>query len=99
MMIQRAIERVHPQHEVPLVSNYVVNARSMLKTEETFHNCTNRVVFHYDDRIHQMPSKGNAPPIGGKVVEELSTLVKADRPIFYRASMVNGITAHRRTVI
>ena len=27
VLIARAIERVHPQHEAPLVSNYVVNAR------------------------------------------------------------------------
>ena len=44
VLIARAIERVHPQHEAPLVSNYVVNARPMLKADETFHNCTNRVI-------------------------------------------------------
>ena len=55
ILVARAIERIRPHHEEPLVSNYVVNARPMLKANDSFHNCSNRVVFHYDDRIRQLP--------------------------------------------
>lgn len=87
VLIARAIERVHPQHEAPLVSNYVVNARPMLKADETFHNCTNRVVFHYDDRIRRMPLKRQCTVYRGK------TFIQADEETIVQGMTVAGSMA------
>lgn len=87
ILIARAIERVHPRHEAPLVSNYVVNARPMLKGEETFHNCTNRVVFHYDDRIRRMPLERQCTVYRGK------TFIQADEDAIVRGMTVAGSMA------
>ena len=87
VLIARAIERVHPEHELPLVSNYVVNARPMLKAEDTFHNCTNRVVFHYDDRIRQMPLEKQCTIYRGK------TFIQADEETIVRGMTVAGSMA------
>ena len=87
VLIARAIERVHPEHEAPLVSNYVVNARPMLKAEDTFHNCTNRVVFHYDDRIRQMPLERQCTVYRGK------TFIQADEERIVQGMTVAGSMA------
>jgi len=44
----RALERIHPKREEPLICNYTVNARPMLHATETFHNCLSRVTLQYD---------------------------------------------------
>lgn len=87
VLIARAIERVHPEHEEPLVNNYVVNARPMLKAEDTFHNCTNRVVFHYDDRIRQMPLDRQCTVYRGK------TFIQADEETIIQGMTVAGSMA------
>ena len=87
VLIARAIERVHPQHEAPLISNYVVNARPMLKAKDTFHNCTNRVVFHYDDRIRQMPLDRQCTVYRGK------TFIQADEETIVQGMTVAGSMA------
>ena len=55
VLMARAIERIHPEHEEPIVSNYVVNARPMLNAPETLHNCTGSVTLNYDERIRNLP--------------------------------------------
>ena len=87
VLIARAIERVHPEHEAPLVSNYVVNARPMLKADDTFHNCTNRVVFHYDDRIRRMSLDRQCTAYRGK------TFVQADEDRVVQGMTVAGSVA------
>ena len=87
VLIARAIERIHPHHEAPLVSNYVVNARPMLKANETLHNCTNRVVFHYDDRIRQMPLERQCTVYRGK------TFIQADEETIVQGMTVAGSMA------
>ena len=82
LLTARAIERIHPQHEAPLISNYVVNARPMLKANETFHNCTNRVVFHYDDKIRKMPLERQCTAYRGK------SFIQADEEV-----IIQGMTA------
>jgi len=87
VLIARAIERVHPEHEAPLVSNYVVNARPMLKADDTFHNCTNRVIFHYDDRIRHMPLERQCTAYRGK------TFIQADEDAIIQGMTVAGSMA------
>ena len=87
VLIARAIERVHPEHEAPLVSNYVVNARPMLRADDTFHNCTNRVVFHYDDRIRRMPLERQCTAYRGK------TFIQADEDAIVQGMTVAGSMA------
>ena len=87
VLIARAIERIHPRHEAPLVSNYVVNARPMLKANETLHNCTNRVVFHYDDKIRKMPLEKQCTAYRGK------TFIQADEERIIQGMTVAGSMA------
>ena len=87
VLIARAIERVHPEHEAPLVSNYVVNARPMLKADDTFHNCTNRVVFHFDDRIRRMSLERQCTVYRGK------TFIQADEDRIVQGMTVAGSMA------
>ncbi|MBR3245268.1 MAG: hypothetical protein IKF90_21670 [Parasporobacterium sp.] len=87
VLIARAIERIHPRHEAPLVSNYIVNSRPMLKANETFHNCTNRVVFHYDDKIRKMPLERQCTIYRGK------TFVQADEDMIVRGMTLAGSMA------
>jgi hypothetical protein len=67
VLMARAIERIHPHHEEPLIGSYVVNARPMLKANDSFHNCGSRVVFHYDDRIRRLPLERQCTVYRGKV--------------------------------
>lgn len=84
VLMARAVERVHPQHEAPLISNYIVNARPMLKANDSFHNCSNRVVFRYDDRIRQMPLERQCTAYRGK------TFIQADED-----TIIQGMTVAR----
>ena len=84
VLMARAVERVHPQHEAPLISNYVVNARPMLNANDSFHNCGNRVVFHYDDRIRQMPLERQCTAYRGK------TFIQADADTIIPGMTVAG---------
>ena len=87
VLIARAIERIHPQHDEPLIGNYVVNARPMLKANDTFHNCTNRVVFHYDDRIRRMPLERQCTVYRGK------TFIQVDEDVIVRGMTAAGSMA------
>ena len=87
VLIARAIERIHPHHEEPLISNYIVNARPMLRANDTFHNCTNRVVFHYDDKIRQLPLDRQCTVYRGK------TFVQADEDAIVQGMTVAGSMA------
>ena len=87
VLIARAIERVHPHHELPLISNYVVNARPMLKADDTFHNCTNRVVFHFDDRVRQLSLERQCTVYRGK------TFVQADEDTIVQGMTIAGSMA------
>ena len=89
VLIARAIERVHREHEKPLISYYVVNARPMLHAPDTFHNCTNRVVFHYDDRIRNMPLDRQCTVYRGK------TILQADEDAIQKGMVIAGSMAQR----
>jgi hypothetical protein len=83
-LMARAIERVHPKHEDPLINSYVVNARPMLHAPESFHNCTNRVILHYDGRIRQMPLDRQCTAYRGK------TILQADEDSIRKKMIVSG---------
>lgn len=55
VLFSRAIDRIAPAHEAPIVGGYVVNARPMLHHTETFHNCTSMVYLTFEDRVKAMP--------------------------------------------
>ena len=89
VLIARAIDIIHQKHEKPIISNYVVNARPMLHASETFHNCTNRVTFHYDDRIRNMPLDRQCTVYRGK------TILQADEDAIRRSMVIAGSMAQR----
>ena len=89
VLMTRAIERVHPEHADPLVCSYVVNARPMLHSPESFHNCTNRVLIHYDEKIRNMPLDKQCTSYRGK------TILQTDDETVQRKMTVSGSLAKR----
>ena len=55
VLFSRAIDDLFPDRDKPLTNSYVVNARPMLGTPLTHHNCVGTVKFEYSDRIKSMP--------------------------------------------
>ena len=55
VLFSRAIDDLFPDRDKPLTNSYVVNARPMLGTLLTHHNCVGTVKFEYSDRIKAMP--------------------------------------------
>ena len=68
VLMARAIERLHPDHDAPIVSNYIVNARPMLGAEDTLHNCTGRVVLNYDEKVRKMSLERQCTIYRGKTI-------------------------------
>lgn len=56
----------------------------MLKANDSFHNCGNRVVFHYDDRIRRLPLERQCTVYRGKV------FVQADDDTIVQGMTVAG---------
>ncbi len=88
-LMARAIERVHPKHDDPLVNSYVVNARPMLHAPESFHNCTNRVILHFDNRIRRMPLDRQCTAYRGK------TILQSDEDMIRIKMSVSASVAQR----
>ena len=84
VFMARAIDKLHPGHTDPLLSNYVVNSRPMLGNPQTFHNCTTGVTLHYDDRIGKMPLETQCTVYRGK------TFVQSDEDRVRQAMTVSG---------
>ena len=87
VLFARAIERVIPEHAAPIVNQYIVNARPMLHAKETFHNCTNRVVLHYDKKIRKMPLEMQGTVYRGK------TFIQSDNETIRNGMTVSGSMA------
>ena len=87
VLMARAVERVHPEHEEPLIVSYVVNARPMLHAEENSHNCTNRVLLNYDEKIRSMPLDRQCTAYRGK------TMLQADEETIQKRMVVSGSMA------
>ncbi|MBR3538464.1 MAG: hypothetical protein IKN79_05265 [Eubacterium sp.] len=87
VLMARAIERVHPDHQEPLMNSYVVNARPMLHSPETFHNCTNRVILHYDEKVRSMPLDRQCTVYRGK------TILQSDEETIQKKMVVSGTVA------
>ena len=68
VLMARAIERLHPDHDAPIVSNYIVNARPMLGAEDTLHNCTGRVVLNYEEKVRKMSLERQCTIYRGKTI-------------------------------
>ena len=84
VFMARAIDKLHPGHTDPLLSNYVVNSRPMLGNPQTFHNCTTGVTLHYDDRIGKIPLETQCTVYRGK------TFVQSDEDRVRQAMTVSG---------
>ncbi len=54
-LMGRAIRRVHPKLPEAVMGSYVVNARPMLRAEESSHNCINRIMLEFDEQMQNMP--------------------------------------------
>ncbi len=89
VLMTRAIERVHPEHDDPLVCSYVVNARPMLHAGETFHNCTNRALLHFDEKIRNMPLDKQCTSFRGK------TILQTDDESIHKKMTVSASFAQR----
>ena len=44
-----------PERKKPIVCTYIINARSMLNAEETFHNCLYSAHFNYGEELKKLP--------------------------------------------
>ena len=55
ILFSRAIDELFPERNKPLINSYIINARPMLGTPETHHNCVNTVMFEYSDKVKAMP--------------------------------------------
>ena len=51
----RAIDALFPEREKEIVGAYVINARPMLLSPLTHHNCLSMAIFPYSDRIRKLP--------------------------------------------
>ena len=87
VLYARAIERVIPEHSAPIISNYIVNARPMLHAKETFHNCTNRVVLRYDEKVREMPLERQGTVYRGK------TFIQSDENVIRNGMIAAGSLA------
>ena len=87
ILFARAIERVLPGHTDPIVGSYVVNARPMLHSAESFHNCTSRVVLHYDESVSKMPLEKQGTVFRGK------TMLQSDEDAVRKVMTVVGTRA------
>lgn len=88
-LMTRAIERVHPEHQDPLICSYVVNGRPMLHATESFHNCTNRVLLDYDEKIRNMPLDRQCTSFRGK------TILQTDEEAVQQRMTVSGSLSQR----
>ena len=55
LLMAQAIDALYPQRSKEIISAYVINARPMLRSELTHHNCLTMALFKYEDRIRRMP--------------------------------------------
>ena len=55
ILFARAIDKLYPERNSPLMNSYIINARPMTGAPLTHHNCVNTVKFEYSDRVKKMP--------------------------------------------
>ena len=68
VLMARAIERVIPEHTLPIINHYVINARPMLNAPDTFHNCLGRALLDFSDAIRRMPLDKQCTAYRGKTI-------------------------------
>lgn len=54
ILFSRAIDRLYPKRESPLMNSYIINARPMVKDSKTIHNCVQTVQFEFSDAIKEL---------------------------------------------
>ena len=84
LLLARTIDGLYPRRDKEIVSVYVVNARPMLKAEQTFHNCLSMALFGYSDRIRAMPLTRQCTVYRGK------TFVQSDEDRVREAMAANA---------
>ena len=87
ILMARAIERVVPEHTLPIINSYIINARPMLNGLESFHNCTARAVFKFDEAIRKMPLDMQCTAYRGK------TILQSDETAVRRMMTFSASTA------
>lgn len=55
ILFSRAIDRLYPKRERPLMNSYIINARPMVKDSKTIHNCVQTVKFEFSDAVRKLP--------------------------------------------
>lgn len=68
VLMARAIERVLPDHTLPIVNSYVINSRPMLNARESFHNATERAALDFSDSIKKLPLDMQCTAYRGKTI-------------------------------
>ena len=51
VLFSRAIDRLFPKRESPLMNSYIINARPMANDSKTIHNCVQTVKFEFSDEV------------------------------------------------
>ena len=55
VLFSRAIDRLFPDRESPLMNSYIINARPMANDSKTIHNCVQTVKFEFSNDIRELP--------------------------------------------
>ena len=66
LLLARAADSLYSDADKDIISAYVVNARPMLGSPQTCHNCLSMVLFDYEDRIRKMPLSRQCTVYRGK---------------------------------
>ncbi len=87
VLYARAIRRIHPDLPESIVGSYIANARPMLQSPESFHNCVTRVTLEYDARVQKMPLSKQCTVFRGK------TFIQTDEDRIQKVMTVSGSAA------
>jgi len=90
ILFSRAIDELFPDRDKPLTNSYIINARPMLGTLNTHHNCVNTVMFDYSDRVKAMPFDRQC------TVHRGATFIQSDAD---RVKGVMAVSANRNRMV
>ena len=88
VLMARAIERVLPDHTLPIVNSYVINSRPMLNARESFHNATERAALDFSDSIKKLSLDMQCTAYRGKTILQSDEDMVRNRAAADRKSVV-----------
>ena len=86
ILLAKAIDDLFPVRESQIMSSYVINARPMLRSPKSHHNCVSTVFLDYSDKIKKLPFDRQCTAYRGK------TFIQSDAE---RVAQAMTISANR----